>query len=184
MSKLDQLKLLKEKKQSEANTQKQPLYSQIHDIDNQLTTEINSLDIEIKTLEDAEKLKGDFKKQIQLGTFTLAEYNALSTTNQEIFKDALFEVYSDEKINQFRAASALEFMSIYISKLLLLTVDRTKLTTAQQSVLTQYETIINQHPMSTDVVDWEIPYVQTMMNLIIPNRTEYKAKKIEYTGSF
>lgn len=134
--------------------------------------------------EEESKLK--IKHDLEEGKLTKEKFDQLSSEDQEIAKDLLFELAS-EKVNVFHSLSVLEFMIIASMRLQLkedeltgLTEDDIKIKEAMKEFVEAHELGDTSKPISEWTIDY-LAYIKKQTALVIKNRGDHIERKRSLT---
>lgn len=127
--------------------------------------------------------KEEIRTQIEQGMLTYEVFQTLTPKEQNKVREALFEMYA-HPIDVPHALSGLEFAFFMLAKLFFRLQSGEPLNEQEQQFYDRLKEIIDQHEVALDPNAWYIPYVEEKMQRVLANRSEYKQKKIEITGSF
>lgn len=130
------------------------------------------------------KREAEIRQRINNGEITASTFSNLTVEDQELTKLVLFKQYSPSQEQIPRSLSAIEFLLVVTIKLLDKSIDRTTLTTEENSFFDSLVTMIGKNDMPiNDTTDWRFQYADTEFTNVQNNRTQYFTEKQNVTGS-
>ncbi len=134
-------------------------------------------------ISDEQQVLDSLTYKLKNNLITKADYNAMTVIEREQVKSILFDIYS-KNINPYPALSALEFGLFFLAKIFFKKDSGEELTMDEQAFYDHFKETVMNHEVTLSLNDWYSSYFDQLNQSVEANRTEYKVKKAEITGSF